>query len=210
MRKSSGYWIIFLWLATVWTCGAGEGQPEPTRISSTSLKMQGSGDRNHFYFEEDVIVTGTNLELRCQQLTVVALRAGEIDATIGEIGAIESIVAVGGVEIHQAGRSAYAERAEVDPVAGTVVLKGNPRVVDGEVEVTGYEFILRQGERIFEVVPDPNVENPADSRSVVRLGSLPDLGFDQEAEAITVDEALGEASPGETPLPPAGEESPDE
>jgi lipopolysaccharide export system protein LptA len=159
-----------------------------TIITSETLEMQGTETRNYFYFRTDVVVIGTNLELQCDELTVTASRRGEEDdgSTVGEIGAIEQIVAVGNVRIHQAGRSAYAGRAVVNPTDGTVTLMDSPRVVDRDVEVEGYQFILHQGDRRFESIPDPNAPAGKPSRSVVRLGALPDLGFDQDEEKIKI------------------------
>lgn len=169
-----------------------EGRVQNTIISSQHLEMQGTAEKNYFYFSGEVEVKGTNLQILCDELTVVALREGPAGATIGSIGAIEEINARGSVEIHQAGRSAYAGRAEVNPKAGTVVLSDSPRVVDDEVEVQGYQFVLHRGEKKFESVPDPNAPAEEPSRSVVRLGAMPDLGFDQEEDEITVDTDLAE------------------
>lgn len=168
------------------------GKVQNTVITSRHLEMQGTTEKNYFYFSGDVEVKGTNLQILCDELTVVSLREGPSGATIGSIGAIEEINARGSVEIHQAGRSAYAGRAEVNPKAGTVVLSESPRVVDDEVEVQGYQFVLHRGEKKFESVPDPNAPAEEPSRSVVRLGAMPDLGFDQEEEAITVDTDLSD------------------
>lgn len=170
---------------------AEEEDTGPTVITSDHLEMQGTLKRNYFYFAGNVRVEGNNLQIYCDALTVAALREGPEGATIGEIGAIEEIVASGSVEIHQAGRSAYAGRAEVDPRAGTVTLSENPRVVDNEVEVEGYQFVLHKGERKFESIPDPNAPQDQPSRSVVRLGAMPDLGFSQDEEEITVVDQLG-------------------
>lgn len=176
-------------------------EPRATLITSERLEMQGTVDRNYFYFSGDVEVKGTNLQILCEELTVVAMREGPEEATIGRLDAIDGIIARGEVEIHQAGRSAYAGLAEVDPRAGTVTLSGNPRIVDGEVEVEGYQFVLNKGEKKFVSVPDPNAAPDQPSRSVVRLGAMPDLGFDQEEAAITVDERLD--GPGEESGDPA-------
>lgn len=159
-----------------------------TVITSETVEMQGTETRNYFYFRNNVVVEGINLELRCDELTVVSLRrAGADDGeTVGEIGSMESIVAVGNVEIYQSGRSAFAGRAEVNPAEGTVTLKENPRIVDRDVEVQGYQFVLNQGERRFQSIPDPNAPEDQPSRSVVRLGALPDLGFDQDDDAIDI------------------------
>ncbi len=165
---------------------------EATRISSDRLEMQGTPSRNFFYFTGSVEVKGTNLTLRCEELTVVSAREGPEGATIGRIGAIEEIVARGNVVIRQAGRTAYAGRADVNPRAGTVVLSDHPRIVDGEVEVTGYQFVLHKGQRTFTSVPDPAAPAAAPSRAVVRLGALPDLGFDQGEEEATLRGRLGQ------------------
>ncbi len=168
------------------------GKVQNTVITSQHLEMQGTAAKNYFYFSNNVEVKGTNLQILCDELTVVALREGPSGATIGSIGAIEEINARGSVEIHQAGRSAYAGRAEVNPKAGTVVLSESPKIVDGEVEISGYQFVLHRGEKKFESVPDPNAPPDQGPRSVVSLGAMPDLGFDQEEEAITVDTELKE------------------
>jgi lipopolysaccharide export system protein LptA len=178
--------LLFL-LTGLLACGGLPGAAEQrTVITSESLEMQGSEARNFFHFHGDVRVRGTNLDLTCDALTVIAMRAGASDAAIGEIGAIERIIAVGSVTIVQAGRTATAGRVEVDPARGTVTLMDKPRIVDRDVEVEGFQFVLHQGERRFISIPDPQARPEQPSRSVVRLGVLPDLGFDQDEEAITI------------------------
>jgi len=182
--------LLFLLLMPWMALFSQEEETQPTVITSDGLEMQGTPERNYFYFSGQVLVKGTNLEIRCDELTVVSMRDGPEGATIGDIGAIDEIIAQGSVEIHQAGRSAYAGRAEVNPIAGTVTLLENPRIIDRDVEVLGYKFVLHKGDRKFESVPDPNAPEGLPSRSVVRLGAMPDLGFDQEEEAITVDDQI--------------------
>ena len=187
-------------------------ETSPTLITSQHLEMQGTENRNYFYFSGQVEVSGTNLRILCDELIVTSLREGPDGATIGTIRAIESIVAKGSVEIHQAGRSAYAGRAEVDPKAGTVVLSEQPRILDGEVAVEGYQFVLNKGERKFVSVPDPNAPVGAPSRSVVRLGAMPDLGFNQNEADITVDDAMqlpgsDPADASESPVQGTGQQS---
>jgi lipopolysaccharide export system protein LptA len=165
-----------------------------TVIDSETLEMQGTEDRNFFYFRGNVHVTGTNLEIRCDELTVTAFRGGEEDETVGEIGAIEAIVAKGNVEITQAGRVATAGRVEVDPVAGTVSLLDDPKMVDGEVEVEGYKFVFYKDDRRVEVVADPYATPDKPARSRVSLGALPANAFEQEEEAVTVTDRLNSES----------------
>lgn len=181
-------------LFSVCLASAALGAEERTLITSDQLEMQGSGERNFFYFNGNVRVRGTNLSIDCDELTVVAMREGTEEAAIGRIGAIERIVARGSVVIEQAGRKAFAGLAEVDPVEGSVTLSEQPRIIDNDVEVEGYQFVLLKGQRKFISVPDPNAPADQPSRSVVRLGSLPDLGFDQDEAQI--EQSLPLTSPG--------------
>ena len=185
--------LIFTGILIVPLLALAQDEPvQPTIITSDSLEMQGTPERNYFYFTGNVLVQGTNLEIRCGELTVISMRDGPEGATIGDIGAIEGIIAQNAVEIHQAGRSAFAGRAEVNPQEGTVTLSDEPRIVDRDVEVSGYKFVLNKGEKKFVSIPDPNAPKEEPSRSVVRLGAMPDMGFDQDEEEITVDDQLGE------------------
>jgi len=200
---------ILLFLAAALRVDAQVAELQTTLITSERLEMQGTAERNYFYFTGEVEVKGTNLQILCEELTVVARREGPAEATIGRLDAIDGITARGKVEIHQAGRSAYAGLAEVDPRAGTVTLSEEPRIVDGDVEVEGYQFVLHKGEKKFESIPDPNAAPDEPSRSVVRLGAMPDLGFDQEEAEITVDERIGTAEEAAVVLEgatPGGEE----
>jgi lipopolysaccharide export system protein LptA len=182
--------LVIPWIFACSALPAQQDSLRETIITSDRLEMQGTADRNFFYFTGDVKVDGTNLQIVCNELTIVAMRKGTETATIGEIDAIQQITARGSVEIHQAGRSAYAGLAEVNPLDGTVTLSENPKIIDGEVEVEGYQFVLHKGDRKFESIPDPNAPANAPSRSVVRLGAMPDLGFDQPEEEITVDDRI--------------------
>ncbi len=185
---------------------AQDGATKETVISSHRLEMQGTEEKNFFYFEGAVEVRGTNLRLSCERLTVVSAREGAAEEGVGEIGAIEKIVARGDVEIHQAGRSAYAGLAEVDPRAGTVTLSENPRVTDGETEVTGYQFVLHRGEKRFESIPEPDAGGEKPGRSVVRLGAMPDLGFNQEEEAVDLNRRLESGENEKSVAPQPGED----
>ena len=150
-----------------------------TEITSDQMEMQGSVDRNLFYFTGNVHVTGNNLDITCDRLTVVAFREGPKDATVGEFGAVESIVAIGNVAITQGSRTAMAGKAEVDPRAGTVTLSDKPRLKDKDVEVTGYQFVLYKDQKKFVSIPDPHAPQGESPRSKVSLGAIPNLGFDQ-------------------------------
>ena len=157
---------------------AKSSESHKTVIQSESLEMRSTPKRNYFYFQTNVRVEGNNLLVTCNNLEVTATRGGGEDdpnATIGEFGTIESIVATGDVEILQAGRRAEAGRAQVLPHLGKVVLTENPRVYDVHGEVSGWRITLLKNER--RVVVENNPEDGRQRPTVV-LSELPDLGFE--------------------------------
>ena len=179
---------------------------EQTVIVSDHLEMRSTEKKNYFYFKNNVRVEAANLIVESDMLEVVALRKVRMDdpdATIGEIGAIESIVATGEVAIFQAGREAHAGRAEVLPREGMVILSESPRVIDGETIITGWKIILNKGQRQVTVVPNPDAKAEDRQRPTITLGgsALPDLGFDvndEESETASDEEeesALSESEP---------------
>ncbi len=183
------------------------GQSGPaTVINSETLEMRGTEQRNFFYFQGTVHVRGEDVEIHCDELEVVSAREGDADATIGEIGAIERIVATGAVRIHQAGREARAGKAVMNPREGSVVLSEDPRIIDGETEVTGWQIVLAR-DRSIRVLQDPEDPAPGSERrraTVILGGQLPDLRFDR------AEDAFAEGAEGDrfdSSLPPDTEDS---
>ncbi|MFW6353447.1 MAG: hypothetical protein ACOC3I_03570 [Verrucomicrobiota bacterium] len=195
---------------------------ERTTIRSDVLEMQGTEDRNHFYFRGHVLVEGTDLLIRANELTVTALRdPGEVTGTIGEIGAIEAIVAEGAVQIVQAGRTARAGRVEVDPVAGTVRFLEDPVIIQGDAEARAYGFVFHTRDKRIEAINPPGFapgEKPG--RATISLrGAASQLSVNVPEQDVllgrpTGEEAgedAGEAAEEDAPEPPATDETaPDE
>ena len=204
MKLNSG---ILLMQVCMWTCAAvspafaAEDEDLPrTIVESDALEMNATDERNFFYFTGNVRVTGTNLAVTCDRLEVVTTRTGESEATIGELTAIENIVATGGVEIFQAGRQITAGRAELNPREGLVVLTDHPKIIDREVEVSGWRITLLKGERKALVEADP--EQGQGGRPTVKLDSLPDLGYrEKEQEKTGPDKGEAAPPPGEPGAP---------
>lgn len=189
-------------LVCIWTCAAlspafaveGEDMPR-TVVESDALVMNATAEQNLFYFTGNVRVTGTNLVVTCERLEVVTTRKGDdTEAVIGELTAIESIVATGRVKIFQAGRLITAGRAVLNPREGRVVLTDHPKIIDREVEVSGWRIILLKGER--KALVEANPEQGQGGRPTVKLDSLPDLGY-REKEPEKAGSTNGEAA-----LPP--------
>ncbi len=148
---------------------------EDTVVTSDHLEMISGETENHFFFSGNVVVVGTNLKATGDKMTVVASRVGQNQAegTVGEIGAISSILLQGNVVIEQAGRRATSGQAEIFPGSGRVVLTDNPVVVDSEGRVTGHRMELLQGERRARVFGDPT----SGERPRVTLPAMQDLGY---------------------------------
>ncbi len=164
-------------------CGQPDPTPPRTVIESDYLELITAAEQNRFLFEGNVRVGGTNLTAVCDRMEVLANRSPDSDseATFGEIGAIETIIAIGNVVIEQAGRKAEAGRAEIYPREGKVILTENPKVTDEKGMVaTGPRMLLFQGER--RVVIEGTDSGSPEDRPTVSLPSLPDLGFDDEPE----------------------------
>ncbi len=196
--------VVFLLPPSLSGADETDQSADATVIVSDHMEMRSTVEKNYFYFDQNVRVEATNLVVESDRMEVIALRESEADdpdATVGEIGAIEIIVATGNVEIFQAGRAAYAGRAEVLPREGKVVLSESPRVVDGETEVAGWQIVLNKGDRQVTVIPNPDEQLADRGRPTITLGgsALPDLGFDEsEEEEDVVEDEEGEvfADPG--------------
>ncbi len=154
-----------------------------TVVRSESLKMTSTPELNYFYFSENVTITGNNLLVKCDNLEVTANRSGEAEATIGRIGVIKKIVALGSVEIFQAGRAALAGRAELLPAEDKIILTDSPQILDRKATVSGWRITLLKGNRT--AIVENNPDDTGGSRPTVVLDALPNLGFDDNENADT-------------------------
>lgn len=127
-------------------------------------------------FTDQVVVTGNNLKLYCDDLRIVAIRKGDPTATLGQYGYFKSLVATGRVRIIQGDREATCGRAEVFPNEDRIVLSENPvvRSIDDQYVVTGPEILLYRGQRRAVV------RGTTEQRSRITLPAIKDLGFDEE------------------------------
>ena len=121
----------------------------PTEIESGSAEMVSTATETIFTFRDQVVVIGTNLSLKCDQLVVIAKRTGDPKATLGKQENFKSLVATGHVRLIQGEREASCDRAEVLPGEDRVILTGNPATVrskDGRYAGSGPEMILERGQ----------------------------------------------------------------
>jgi len=153
---------------------------QETVITSNELELIGGDTQNRFYFTGNVKVTGTNLVATCDAMEVIAARSGATAPTVGQMGAIQTIVMTGNVVIEQAGRRATAGRAEILPHQDMVVLTQDPVVTDSQGTVTGHRMELLKGERKARVFGDP----ASGGRTKVTLPGFKDLGFEDPGSSF--------------------------
>jgi lipopolysaccharide export system protein LptA len=149
-----------------------------TTIESGALEMVSTAKETIFTYSRGVKVTATNMVLTCEDLVVVARRAGDPNALVGKQEKLKSLLATGGVRIVQDDREATAARAEVFPDDDKVVLTGDPvvrSVKDGWMQ-TGPRMELLRGER------RAIIKGEGDQRPRTTLPPLKDLGYDKVPE----------------------------
>lgn len=179
--------------------------PEPTLtaqntiVTADRLEMKNTGVESHLVFIGNVNLTGTNLTVSCDRVEIYAeqipdIRNPDKKATIGKIGALTKILALGHVKISQEGRTATAGRAEVMPIEDKIVLTEEPVVTDTETQVTvsGSRMTFFRGDR-YGQIENAKVVGPA----------LPNLGFprEQKSEGAPAPAATPEASSPAKPKP---------
>ncbi|MCX6936368.1 MAG: hypothetical protein NTU80_00500 [Verrucomicrobia bacterium] len=128
--------------------------PVPTELRSVQLVMTSTDDETTALATGNVILTGTNLRITCDQLTVVATRIGDKTATVGTLEKFKYILATGNVRIVQGDRESTSQRAEVFPREDKVVLSEEPVIIDHSngFVAAGEKITLFRGKR--EVLVD--------------------------------------------------------
>ncbi len=154
-----------------------------TVINSDELEMKSGDDISDFHFIGNVHVSGTNLNMVANELHVTSEKRGDADATMGRVGKISKIIAIGDVYLKQEGRTAEAQYAEFFPEEGKVVMTGNPKVSDAQGTVQGSKIEWYHGERKARVIGD------GQQKVVVTLPSMRDMGYKTEEEEAATNSA---------------------
>lgn len=164
--------ILTLWLSGALSLAAQESEdPDSlmnTVITSDVLDMVSGDEISEFHFIGNVNVVGTNLNLASDELLVIAIKRGDVDATVSSSSKIDKIIATGNVKFNQDERSAEAGRIEIFPENKTVLLTEDPVVIEGDRRVSGDKITWSEGERRARV----------EGSTMVSLGAMPDLGID--------------------------------
>ena len=122
--------LASLLLALALPARAAEPAAVPTELRSDRLVMHSTDEESTAIATGNVVLTGTNLRITCDSLTIIAARLGDKDSTIPEIEKFKYILATGNVRIVQGDRESTSQRAEVFPREDKVVLTEDPVIID--------------------------------------------------------------------------------
>jgi lipopolysaccharide export system protein LptA len=149
-------------------------EPQPTTLTCEHMDMWSEGDETHAICTGQVVLTGTNLSIRCDRLELIASRIGDKTDTVPTLEKFHHLLATGGVVIAQGSREATCGRAEVFPREDKVVLTENPVVVDHATNfaTSGERITMLRGQERVEV-DKPRLVGPP----------IKDLGFDRNKPA---------------------------
>ena len=131
---------------------AAEAPPVPTVITSSKMEMWSTDTETRSVFQDNVVVTGTNIKITCDKLDVTATKLDDIknkNASVPALEKFKALVATGNVHIIQGDREVTCGRAEVFPAEDRVVLTDKPVVIydSGAWVATGTRIVLLKGER---------------------------------------------------------------
>lgn len=125
--------------------------PKPTVIIADRLVSVSTDTETTTDCEGHVVVTATNMELRCDHLHMVTTRLSDRSGSIGKPTGFKTLVATGHVVILQTQglREATCGRAEVFPAQDKIVLTIDPVVIDhgNGTRATGDEIDLYHNDR---------------------------------------------------------------
>ena len=121
----------------------------PTEITARHMESRSTDTEMTTVFTGDVVVTGNNIRLICDQLDAVSVRIGDQSQVVARQNRFKSLVAIGHVKIVQGDREATCGRAVVLPDDDKITLTESPVVVDRSADVTwtGDKLWLLRGER---------------------------------------------------------------
>lgn len=132
-----------------------------TTLTADNLDMRSTLTETTAVFTGNVILEGTNMEIACDRLEIIAARLGDRDAAIGEFRGFKYLLATGNVRLRQGDREATCGRAEVLPEKEQVVLYEDPVVIDRSSDfiAAGSKITLLRGERRM-AIENPKLTGP--------------------------------------------------
>jgi len=156
--------LILFWLSLVGFASAEIINPlaaQDTTLTADNLDMRSTLTETTAVFTGNVLLQGTNMEIACDRLEIIAARLGDRDAAIGEFRGFKYLLATGNVRLRQGDREATCGRAEVLPEQDKVVLYEDPVVIDHSSDfiAAGSQITLLRGERRM-AIENPRLTGP--------------------------------------------------
>ncbi len=139
-----------------------KGEQVPTKITSEKVRYEQAG--RVVIFEGQVFVQRPDMTIRSRKLTVhlaegAARKAAEPGQPAGP-GEVERIVAEGDVHLEREGRLGTCATATYHVQTGLLVMEGEPKITDGDNQITGriIRLYLKDNRSEVEGGPQRQVE----------------------------------------------------
>lgn len=160
---------------------AADAPPQKTVLTAARSEFKTVGQETRFVFygspQKRVTLTGTNIEIVCDYLEIIAVGVGgktEAKGTLPTPDRFKYLLATGNVHMVQEDREANCGRAEVFPREDKIELTEKPTIVDhgsdvkspdgkidhhGDVKQAGSKITMLRGERRV-LIENPEAEAP--------------------------------------------------
>lgn len=183
---------------------AAEPAVEDTVITADNFDTKGSDNEVTTLFWDNVVVTGTNLRIKCDRLEVISFRNADRTQLVAKQNRFKSLVATGHVTILQvdSNREATCGKAVVLPAEDRITLTDHPQVIDSDPDGkpawtwTGEELFMLRGERQIR-----------GTKVKITAPQIKNLGFDKNLPPPAVEAPPSAATPPASPtitVPNAG------
>lgn len=120
---------------------------KPTVIISDSQSYVNGKDSDKYFFDGNVIITGTDFDASCDKIEVVMKpdKSGEKK--------IQLIIMTGNIKITQQLKLVSAGRAEILPIEEMITLSENPTIINNEdkTKAVGYKMVYRRGKKSISI-----------------------------------------------------------
>ena len=149
---------------------AEENAAQPTTIESDTAELVTTKAGHRFYFAGKVVVVGTDLLLKCDELEILSQRESNSSKSSAKVGKISLMISRGNVSIKQKGSHGSGDKATMQAVTGLFILYGSPAVlIDERGKLEGNEIVFERGKGRAEL------RGGAGNRPRVELPELPAL-----------------------------------
>ena len=168
MRLTNLHLIVMLFSVNL--SATEENATRPTTIESDMAELVTTKEGHRFYFAGNVVVVGTDLLLKCNELEILSKRESNSSKSSAKVGKISLMVARGEVSIKQKGSLGTGDKATMQADTGLFILLGSPAVlVDERGKLEGNEIVFERGKGRAEL------RSGAGNRPRVELPELPVL-----------------------------------